>query len=229
MRELFELCGADPQVVFSPYCWRVRLALAYKELDFVSRPIRFSDKALIGFSNQQLVPVLRDGEQVTNDSLAILQYLDATHAQAPAVGDDLAYSRLRLLDSLFAPMRIGLFKHLILRIYAAIADEDRTYFRESRERNLGTTLEAFADEAGGRAQFCQALAPVSSVLGKQPYLDGERPGAADFLLGGLFFWAWSLGSAPWAEDAAASAWFQRLLERCEAQHGAVRRFQPAGA
>ncbi len=229
MRELFELCGADPQIVFSPYCWRVRLALAYKELDFVSRPIRFSDKALISFSNQHLVPVLRDGEQVINDSLAILQYLDTTYAQASAVGDHLAYSRLRVLDSLFAPMRMGLFKHLILRIYAAIADEDRAYFRESRERSLGTTLEAFADEAGGRAQFCQALAPLSAVLGKQPYLDGEQPGAADFLLGGLFFWSWCLGSAPWSEDTAASAWFQRLLERCEAQHGEVRRYTPVGA
>ena len=44
MRELFELCGADPELVFSPYCWRVRLALAHKGLDWQSRPIRFTDK-----------------------------------------------------------------------------------------------------------------------------------------------------------------------------------------
>ncbi|HEY0236773.1 MAG TPA: glutathione S-transferase family protein, partial [Afipia sp.] len=26
-RQLFELCGSDPARVFSPYCWRIRMAL----------------------------------------------------------------------------------------------------------------------------------------------------------------------------------------------------------
>ena len=61
MRELFELCGADRELLFSPYCWRVRLALAHKGLDWQSRPIHFTDKEAIAFSGQKLVPVLTSG------------------------------------------------------------------------------------------------------------------------------------------------------------------------
>ena len=30
---MHDLAGADPAVRFSPYCWRVRMALAHKGLD----------------------------------------------------------------------------------------------------------------------------------------------------------------------------------------------------
>ena len=30
--ELYELAGADPARVFSPFCWRIRMALAAKGL-----------------------------------------------------------------------------------------------------------------------------------------------------------------------------------------------------
>jgi hypothetical protein len=104
MRELFELRGADPELLFSPYCWRVRLALLHKGLEFHSRPLCFTDKAPLACSGQQQVPVLRDG-----------------------------------------------------------------------------------DSAGG----------------------------SDYLVGGLFLWAWCLGAQPWAADSNVGAWFQRLLHRFE--------------
>ena len=83
MRELFELCGADRELLFSPYCWRVRLALAHKGLDWQSRPIHFTDKEAIAFSGQKLVPVLTDGDETINDSLAIFAYLDRRYPTQP--------------------------------------------------------------------------------------------------------------------------------------------------
>jgi hypothetical protein len=32
-RTLYDLAGADPDLRFSPYCWRTRLALAHKGLE----------------------------------------------------------------------------------------------------------------------------------------------------------------------------------------------------
>ena len=42
-RQLYELCGSDPQRVFSPFCWRSRMALAHKGLEFESIPWRFTE------------------------------------------------------------------------------------------------------------------------------------------------------------------------------------------
>jgi glutathione S-transferase len=58
---MWDLAGADPAVRFSPYCWRVRMALAHKGLSAETIPWRFTEKNLIAFSGQGLVPVIRDG------------------------------------------------------------------------------------------------------------------------------------------------------------------------
>lgn len=224
MRELFELCGADRELLFSPYCWRVRLALLHKGLDFVSRPTRFTDKELIAFSGQKLVPVLRDDGREVHDSVAIFQYLDRVYPERPLLGEGVALQRARLVERLvFQAVRMPLLKILVPRVFAVIDAADQDYFRSSREKALGMSLEAFADPQGGEQQFRQAVTPLEAWLGEQPYLDGDTAGGTDYLVAGLFFWAWCLGAQPWAADSKIDAWFQRLLAQYQAQHGRVKR------
>jgi hypothetical protein len=47
---LYDLAGADPARRFSPYCWRVRLAIEHKGLSVETIPWRFTDKDVIAFS-----------------------------------------------------------------------------------------------------------------------------------------------------------------------------------
>ena len=75
MIKLYELSGKN-NVRFSPYCWRARMALNYKKLDFQSIPIKFTEKKLIEFSNQKLLPVLVDEDKIISDSWNIAIYLD---------------------------------------------------------------------------------------------------------------------------------------------------------
>src|SRR5208337_4194156 len=67
---LYDLAGADPALRFSPYCWRIRMALAHKGLAVETVPWRFTDRDVIAFSGQGQVPVIRDGETVVSDSWA---------------------------------------------------------------------------------------------------------------------------------------------------------------
>ncbi|QFT20405.1 Beta-etherase [Pseudomonas sp. THAF187a] len=224
MRELFELCGADRELLFSPYCWRVRLALAHKGLDCQSRPIHFTDKEAIAFSGQKLVPVLTDGDEAINDSLAIFAYLDRRYPAQPLLGDAQASQRARLVEKLsFHAVRMPLLKMLVPRVWQVIDPVDRDYFRSTREKALGMSLEAFADPEGGERLFREAIAPLESWLSEQPYLDGQEAGGCDYLLAGLMFWAWCLGVQPWADDSAFGAWFSRILQAYESTHGPVRR------
>ncbi len=43
-RVLYDLAGADPGLRFSPYCWRIKLALAHKNLPYTTVAWRFTDK-----------------------------------------------------------------------------------------------------------------------------------------------------------------------------------------
>lgn len=50
--KLFDLAGDEDDRKTSPYCWRIRLALAHKKLDFYSVPWRAEEKDMIAFSGQ---------------------------------------------------------------------------------------------------------------------------------------------------------------------------------
>lgn len=222
MRELFELRGAQANLLFSPYCWRVRLALAHKGLPYESKAVRFTDKETIAFSGQGAVPVLRDGDQVVNDSVAIFSYLDAQYPDKPLFGDSVSTARARLLEKLiFGAIRGPLLKILVPRVFAEIDEADKEYFRTTREKALGASLEEFADPQAGIAAFGPAVAPLEAWLSEQPYLDGMHPAGTDYLVAGLFLWAWALGEQPWASSPAVDAWFQRILTQYEEQCGPV--------
>ena len=79
--KLYELLG-DHDRRFSPYCWRIRMALAHKELEAEIIPCKFTDKALFAFSGQDRVPVLQDGETAIAVSWDIACYLTRT-SQTP--------------------------------------------------------------------------------------------------------------------------------------------------
>jgi glutathione S-transferase len=77
----------------SPYAWRVLLALEYKRLEYVSHLLEFSKQEhkspqMLKLNPRGRVPVLRDGEYVCFESLAVLYYLDRRFPDPPLLGRD---------------------------------------------------------------------------------------------------------------------------------------------
>lgn len=75
----------------SPNAWRALLALEVKGLDYESRLIQFSKgehktPEYLAMNPRGKVPVLKDGDTVVYESLAILAYLDARHPEPPLFG-----------------------------------------------------------------------------------------------------------------------------------------------
>ncbi len=75
----------------SVYCWRVLLALEYKGLPYTSHLLQFSrqeEKAppILAMNFRGRVPILRDGDYVVFESLAVLYYLDLKYPQPPLFG-----------------------------------------------------------------------------------------------------------------------------------------------
>ncbi|MCS2609812.1 glutathione S-transferase N-terminal domain-containing protein [Halomonas dongshanensis] len=213
-RTLYDLCGRDERLRFSPYCWRVKLALAHKGLKVTAKPWRFQQKEALAFADYDKVPVLCDGDTVVTDSFEILRYLDATYPDAPLLGEGMAYQRALLIKSLVdRSVNPALVRIIILDLLDAIHPDDRAYFRESRETRFGNRLEALHDPEAGWRQLATALAPMRDVLAQSDFLDGEAPAGADYLLMGSLMWAHVVSRTPlWADDGPVAAWFERMLK-----------------
>jgi glutathione S-transferase len=75
----------------SPYSWRALLALEYKQLAYVSHVVQFAKQEhrspqMLEMNPRGRVPVLKDGDYVCYESLAIMHYLDRKYPDQPLFG-----------------------------------------------------------------------------------------------------------------------------------------------
>jgi glutathione S-transferase len=221
-RILYDLAAADPDRRFSPYCWRTKMALAHKGLPAETIPWRFTEKDVIAPSGQALVPVLVDNGRWIADSWAIANYLEDTYPQAPslfggAAGRSLTRYYSAAADALAPPIA----RMLVLDIFERIHDKDRAYFRESREKRFGMTLEAAAADREQRLPaFRESLVPLRAALKTQAFFGGDSPLYADYAFFGPFQWARCISPFRILDAAdPLDAWLRRLLERFDGMAG----------
>jgi glutathione S-transferase len=219
---LYDLAGADPNLRFSPYCWRIRMALAHKGLAVETIPWRFTDKAVIAFSGQGRVPVLVDSattsgsDKVVSDSWSIAEYLETAYPDRPSLfGGASGHAMARFInawaDSVMAP---GLARLVVGDVIHCLDAKDKEYFRTSREQRFGMTLEALRAERDKHlAPFRQNLQPLRGMLAAQPYVGGDAANYADYIVFGGFQWARCVSAYALLEpDDPVVAWRDRLLD-----------------
>nr|WP_314074633.1 glutathione S-transferase family protein [uncultured Roseococcus sp.] len=213
-RKLFELCGTDEARRFSPYCWRVRLALAHKGLDAETVPWRFTEGETIAFAKSATVPVLIDGDTAVADSWAIAEYLERTYPDRPALFPGRP-SALRFIASWAdRVVNAGLVKLIVSDIPSLLAEADRDYFVSSREKRFGMPLaEVTRDREARLPEFRASLQPLRAVLMQQPFVAGEEPDYADYIVFGGFMWARVVSPLKVLEESdPLHAWRERMLD-----------------
>jgi glutathione S-transferase len=212
---LYELAAADRSIRFSPHCWKSRLALAHKELLYLTEPVTFTEKEKIAMSKQALLPVLCDGDVVVNDSWKIALYLEEKYPDAPSLfADNTAKARAEAFNQwVDTPLAQHIRPMIIVNIFTLIDEKDKAYFRRSREEKLGMTLEQCEENAPkSLLAFTEALSCVRETLGQQKYLGGEAPDYSDICLLGMFLWVACVSEAAFlAEDDVVYTWYQNML------------------
>jgi glutathione S-transferase len=181
----------------SPFSWRIRYALTHKGVDVEYRPVRFADVETIRrLSGQDFVPIIVDGSHTIHDSWRIATYLDDRFPNKPPLfGDEAARSTARFVN-LWSETALGpAIRRLIYPDFIwCLAPEDHAYFRSSREKAFGQTLEeACADRPRWQAEFDAACMPLERLFSEQPFIAGREPRYADYLVFSVFQWA-RLGS-----------------------------------
>ena len=212
--KLFDLAGADPEHRFSPYCWRIRMALAHKGLDVDTIAWRFTDKEVLAPSGQAKVPVLVHGDKWINDSWEIAKYLDETFPERPSLfGDAHGLALSKFYSNLGDVIAGQIIRFVLLDIYDHLAEKDKSYFRTSREQRFGASLENVVAERDLKIQsFRDGLIPLRMTLKTQPYFGGDQPLYADYALFGIFQWARCISPFELlAADDPIAQWRSRLL------------------
>ena len=187
----YELAGGNPDLRFSPRCWRTRLALAHKSLEAEGIPWRFREAALLPKPNQGRVPVISDQGRIVCDSWNIAEYLEATYPDRPSLfrGEGgRAHARFinEWTETVLLP---NILRMIVLDLYQAVDDGDKSYFRQNREARLGSTLENVqAGREGRLPAFHALLSPLQTTLANQLWLGGMEPSYADHIVTAAFMW-----------------------------------------
>lgn len=213
--QLFELAGRDDRR-FSPYCWRIRMALEHKGLAYETIPARFTDKDLISFSNQERVPVIRDGDTVVSDSWAIAEYLETQYPDAPSLfGGATGHGLAKFLNVWTdRTLHLALIKLVINDILDHVQPADRDYFIESRTARLGKSpAEVQTRSEDDVKAFGAAVSTLRAALDGQDFLSGDAAAYGDYIVFGAFAWARAISEFPLLKaDDPVYAWRARMLE-----------------
>jgi glutathione S-transferase len=214
--QLYDLAGAEDDRRFSPYCWRTRMSLMHKGLPFETLPWRFTEKERIAFTGSSTVPVIVDGKRAVYDSFEIAVYLDEAYPSRPGLfeGTESRALSMFLGQWAFRTLHAPLLRAIINDLYGHVHEKDRAYFRESREKRLGASLESFgAEQKKWLAEFRGALEPLRPGLVQNAFIAGKGPGFADYIVFGPFQWARSISPLRLLEpDDPVYAWRERMLD-----------------
>ena len=153
--------------------WRVRIALALKGLDYHYRPVHLvrneqQAEPFAGASISRLVPLLKDGDALLGQSLALIEYLDETHPEPPLLpADPVGRARVRALAQDIACEIHPLNNLRVLRYLTqelGVSEQDKTrWYRHWVESGLAVVEQRLRAGAG---RFCH----------------GDTPGLADCVL-----------------------------------------------
>jgi glutathione S-transferase len=154
----------------SPFAWRVLLALEFKQLPYTSHVLQFSKQEhkspqMLALNPRGRVPVLKDGDYVVFESLAVLYYLDLKYPAPPIFGR--------------TPEEAGVIMRVICEFQA---------YAETQVTNIVTAVFAktpnlpAADLTAAMHVVASEARTIEGRLSKSDWIVGESLSAADMVI-----------------------------------------------
>ena len=192
------------------------MSLAHKGLGFERVPTAFTDIQAIENGASKTVPVIRDAGRVVHNSFDIALYLEESYPDQPTLfGGSAAIALSRFVEAwTLSTVHPFVSSVALVDIHGLLAPRDQAYFRASREKRMGRRLEEVVDNRDTRVEaFLNALAPLRNTLKLQPYMGGQKPIFADYIVFGAFQWLRITCPMPVLPDNdPVSVWVERCLD-----------------
>lgn len=210
---LYEVAG-NGDMRPSPYCWRIKWALAHKLLDFAVRTVPYTAIATIGDGSFTRVPVLEHDGIFLKESFEIARYLDETFPDRPLLLRSGAAVAAFFDEWTEQAIHNPTFRLVVADMHARLQPVDQDYFRISREGFLGMTLEEarrWRDEL--LPDIRQGFEALRAALAKAPFLGGDDPEYVDYIVASGFRWLSEVSTFAIVEPTdPVAAWLERLRQ-----------------
>lgn len=217
MLTFYELCGAQSDVCFSPFVWRIKLMLAHKAIPHEIETVTFTDKSALAGSGIKTVPVIKHDGKWVAESLDVARYLEDNFSGNPLFETPLAEEQSVIINNwVDRNIVMPMFPMIVTDIYEALDEANKEYFRATREPRLGgrkiEDMRAGRDEL--RAAFKVNFGPLESILQNNEYLSGKTPAFADYCVMGSLMWPHIISNFdPIVESAELRAWRDRMFDQ----------------
>jgi len=154
----------------SVYSWRVLLALEYKRLAYTSHQVQFSKQEhkspqLLALNFRGRVPVLKDGDYVVFESLAVLYYLDLKYPDPPIFGR--SPEEAGVIMRVICEYQSYTEEHLMKLVRALFGPQPTVRYEE-----LAGSMQVVASEARS----------IEARLARSDWVVGESFSAADIVI-----------------------------------------------
>jgi RNA polymerase-associated protein len=168
-----------------PYCARVRIVLAEKEVEYEAVEIDLSDRPAWIYEKNDTgrVPVVEEDGWILPESAVIMEYLEERHPEPALLAADPADRALA---------RLWIFRH---------DDFTKPYYALRR-----------GDE-GAAARFEEQLGRLDRSLALRPWLGGAEFGLADVAYAPWVLRARDMLGVPLEPYPAVASWVERLVAR----------------
>ena len=210
---LFDLVTRD-DLRPSPFCWRAKLALKHKGVSFDARATLYSEISELGDGSFKTLPVIDDGGFWSGGSFQIAVDLEARYPDGPTLFPNDPQRRFAefvesYIDTVVHPL---IFPSVALNIWKQLPSSQQEYFRQNKERRLGMSLERAHELSEPKLMAARAsLDPVRRVLNQRPYLCGDWPAYADYIVFGALQWQRMASDHFLIEkDDVLSLWFEKI-------------------
>jgi glutathione S-transferase len=154
----------------SPYSWRVLLALEHKELPYKGHLLQLAMQEhksphMLAINPRGRVPILKDGDYVVFESLAVLYYLERKYPAKPLFG---------------ASAEEGA---VIMRVCC----EYQAYIEPHLMRIVRALLDRVGDPQSDESTYAMHMIAgeartIEGRLSRGPWIVGEHPGASDYMI-----------------------------------------------
>lgn len=167
--------------VHCPFCVRVRLALGYLNLSYESRVLAYDDeKTPVELIGKKMLPILKQDQQVMNESLDIIAALDVKHQLGTnELKNDPHFPQFeKLLSEIGGPVHSLAMPYWIWT--PEFNESSRDYFQQKKEEKRGPFQVLYKR----RNEFVQELKPILKKVAAdlQPFYRSKNLGIYDVML-----------------------------------------------
>ena len=212
MITLYELAGKNG-LRFSPPCWNVKLCLLYKDIDFQTEAVGFSEKNKISFSNQQLVPVIKHQKGFVFDSWNIINWLD-DNFDDPKLFINETSKHFSYFLYLWTSRQLlpVLFKIIAHEIPNILEGADLDHYIITREKSIKGPITKYKGVISESIKkFRSLINPIRSLIKKNGFISGTCPGIEDFIFFGNFKWVYTCSSCELLEtEDEIYKWYKNI-------------------